>query len=75
MTGPTHRRRLAFETRLLLLCLAGGLPAVVLVALLLHLKSLDGALVALTLAVTVGCWLSFDAAGLALVSLAWLLLC
>lgn len=59
MTGPTHRRRLAFETRLLLLCLAGGLPAVVLVALLLHSKSLDGALVALALAVTVGCWLSF----------------
>ncbi len=59
MTGPTHRRRLAFETRLLLLCLAGGLPAVVLVALLLHSMSLDGALVALALAVTVGCWLSF----------------
>ncbi len=56
---PGPRRRLAFETRLLLLCLAGGLPAVVLVATLFQSTELDGPLIALALTITIGCWLSF----------------
>lgn len=57
--GPGGRIRMAFETRLLLLCLAGGLPAVALVVLLLNSIDLDGAVVALILTITIGAWLGF----------------
>lgn len=50
---------MAFETRLLLLCLSGGLPAVVVAWILLHRSAMDGALVALLLTVLVGAWMGF----------------
>lgn len=59
MSPPRPERRLAFETRLLLLCLAGGLPAVVLAVVLLDRAALDGAINALLLTLTIGAWLGF----------------
>ena len=59
MTPRRPERRMAFETRLLLLCLAGGLPALLLALLLLRGSALDGALVALLITLIIGAWLGF----------------
>jgi two-component system nitrogen regulation sensor histidine kinase NtrY len=58
VTNPTSHR-IAFETRLLWLCLAGGLPAVVITVVLLVRSEIDSALVALLLTLAIGAWLGF----------------
>ncbi|MBY6204477.1 ATP-binding protein [Halomonas denitrificans] len=59
MSPSNGTRRMAFETRLLLLCLAGGLPALVLVLFLLYGTDLDGALIALLVTLLTTSWLGF----------------
>lgn len=56
-------QRLAFETRLLWMCLAGGLPAIVMLAWLLYsATAMDAALNALLMTIAVGAWLGFGLA-------------
>ncbi|MBB6088154.1 sensor histidine kinase [Wenzhouxiangella marina] len=59
MSPPPRDRRLAFETRLLLLALASGAPAVALVLIWLHQSTVDGAVAGLLLTLTLGSWLGF----------------
>ncbi len=63
MPSPRRRSRLRWETRLLLLTLGGGLPAVLLTSLLLARTALDPTLRGLLLAIIWIVWLVF--AGLA----------
>ncbi|MEM1080063.1 MAG: ATP-binding protein [Pseudomonadota bacterium] len=58
MTQPSAHRQ-AFETRLLVLCLAGGLPSVVIAAAFLLNSGLDRSLLWLLLTVMIGLWLGF----------------